>query len=97
VFDVPPCVSFGMGNEPGTTGAAAPPLESVRARDADHVRALQLERLRAMSATEKVAVMHALHRQALALTRARVRARHPEWTADEVEASVRAAFLKPQP
>jgi len=35
-----------------------------RRRDAEVVQALQLARLRAMTATEKVAVMHALHRQA---------------------------------
>jgi len=68
-----------------------------RRRDAEVVRALQLARLRAMTATEKVAVMHALHRQAWSLTRAGVRARHPECTEFEVEARVRAHFLHPQP
>jgi hypothetical protein len=41
--------------------AASPSPERPRARDADQVRALQLARLRAMSPTEKVAVMQALH------------------------------------
>jgi hypothetical protein len=46
--------SCGMRTEP----------TSIRARDAKEVRALQLARLRTMSPTERVAVMHALHRQA---------------------------------
>jgi Xaa-Pro aminopeptidase len=66
-------------------------------RDTELVQELQLARLRAMTATEKVAVMHALHRQAWALTRAGMRARHPECTEFEVEARVRAHFLQPQP
>lgn len=50
---------------------------------------LELARLRAMSATEKVATMQALWRQAWSLSAAGVRARHPEWSPDEVEAEVR--------
>ena len=55
---------------------------------------LELQRLRAMSATEKVAVMHALWRQAWSLTAAGVRSRHPEWSAEQVEAEVREVFLR---
>lgn len=47
-----------------------------------------------MSATEKVATMQALWRQAWALTAAGVRARHPEWTAERVEAEVRSLFRR---
>jgi predicted Fe-S protein YdhL (DUF1289 family) len=74
--------------------ATSPPPE--RPRDAEHVRALELARWRAMSATEKVAVIHALHAQAWSLTRAGVRARHPDWTDEAVEAAVREAFLARQ-
>jgi hypothetical protein len=94
LFGVPGGVSCSMRTEPTAT---SPAPERPRARDADEVRALQLARLRAMSPTEKVAVMHALHRQAWSLTRAGIRARHPDWTDDEVEAGVRSAFLAPQP
>jgi hypothetical protein len=49
-----------------------------------------------MSATEKVAVMHALHAQAWWLTRAGVRARRPDWTDEAVEAAVHEALLARQ-
>jgi hypothetical protein len=52
----------------------------------------ELERLRAMTATEKVAVMHSLWNQAWALSAAGVRARHPDWTVEQVEAAVREIF-----
>lgn len=52
----------------------------------------ELVRLRAMSASEKVAVMHSLWRQGWALTAAGVRARHPDWTPQQVEAEVRDIF-----
>jgi hypothetical protein len=58
------------------------------------VRELEVLRLRAMTATEKVATMQALWRQAWALTAAGVRARHPEWTAEQVEAEVRSLFRR---
>ena len=53
---------------------------------------LELTRLRAMSASEKVAVMHALWRQAWSLTSAGVLARHPDWSPEEVEAEARKIF-----
>lgn len=55
---------------------------------------LELERLRAMTASEKVAVMQSLWRQAWSLKRAGVRAQHAEWTPVQVEDEVRAIFLK---
>jgi hypothetical protein len=55
---------------------------------------LELTRLRAMSATEKVAVMHALWRQAWSLTAAGVRGRHPDWSPEQVEAEVREIFRR---
>jgi hypothetical protein len=55
---------------------------------------LELTRLRAMSATEKVAVMHALWRQAWSLTAAGTRARHPDWSPERVEAEVREIFRR---
>lgn len=57
----------------------------------------ELARLRAMSASEKVAVMHALWRQGWTLTAAGVRARHPEWTPEQVEEAVRAIFRADRP
>ncbi len=53
---------------------------------------LELTRLRAMTATEKLATMHALWLQAWSLTSAGVRARHPEWTPEQVEAEIRLIF-----
>jgi uncharacterized protein YigA (DUF484 family) len=53
---------------------------------------LELERLRAMSATDKVSTMQALWRQAWSLSTAGVRARHPDWTLQQVEAEVRRIF-----
>ena len=50
---------------------------------------LELIRLRAMTASEKVAVMHALWRQARSLTLAGVRGRHPDWSSERVEAEAR--------
>jgi hypothetical protein len=47
-----------------------------------------------MNASEKVAVMHALWRQGWALTAAGVRARHPDWTAQQVAAEVRNIFQR---
>lgn len=54
----------------------------------------ELTRLRAMTATEKVASMHALWRQAWSLTSAGVRARHPDWTPEQVEEEVREIFRR---
>jgi hypothetical protein len=56
------------------------------------VQDLELTRLRAMTATEKVASMHALWRQAWALTSAGVQARHTDWSSEQVEAEVREIF-----
>jgi hypothetical protein len=61
----------------------------LRMRTADDI---ELQRLRDMTASEKVAVMHSLWRQAWALKAAGVRALHPEWSAEQVEASVRSLF-----
>jgi hypothetical protein len=57
---------------------------------------LELTRLRAMTATEKVAVMHALWRQAWFLTSSGARSRHPDWSPEQVEAEVRRIF-RPEP
>ena len=54
---------------------------------------LELARLRAMTASEKVGVMHALWRQAWALTMAGVRGRHPDWSPAQLEAATREIFL----
>ena len=52
----------------------------------------ELTLLRVMSATEKVAVMHALWRQAWSLSEAGVRSRHPTWSPEQVEEEVRRIF-----
>lgn len=51
--------------------------------------ARQAERLRAMTADEKVRLSHALWLEARALTAAGVRGRHPDWPRDQVDAEVR--------
>jgi hypothetical protein len=56
------------------------------------VRDLEIARLRAMSASEKIAAMQSLWEQAWALKAAGVSAQHPEWTAEQVEARVREIF-----
>ena len=53
---------------------------------------LEVARLRAMTASEKVAVMHALWRQAWSLASAGVAGRHPDWSPGQVEAEVREMF-----
>ncbi len=55
---------------------------------------LELTRLRGMTATEKLATMHALWRRAWSLTSAEVRGRHPEWSPEQVEAEVREIFRR---
>lgn len=55
---------------------------------------LELERLRAMTASEKVAVMHSLWRQAWSLKTGGIRGSHPEWTLEQVQAEVRAIFQR---
>lgn len=52
----------------------------------------ELARLRAMTASEKVAIMHSLWRQAWLLKTAGVRTQHPDWRPDQVEAEVRRIF-----
>lgn len=55
---------------------------------------LELQRLRSMTASEKVAVMQSLWRQAWSLKVAGVRGQHPEWTLEQVESAVRSIFLE---
>ena len=52
----------------------------------------ELDRLRAMTATEKIAVMNSLWWQAWALKTAAVRDLHPDWAPDQVTAAVREIF-----
>lgn len=58
---------------------------------------LEVARLRAMTASEKVAVMHALWREAWSLATAGVRGRHPDWSPEQVEAEVRELFRRDPP
>ena len=53
---------------------------------------LEAARLRQMTATEKVAVMHSLWRQAWSLKTAGVRGQHPDWSPERVAATVREIF-----
>lgn len=59
------------------------------------VEELEVVRLRAMTAEQKVAVMDSLWRQAWALKAAGLRAQHPDWLPEQVEAEVRAMFRRP--
>lgn len=54
---------------------------------------IEIDILRRMTAAQKLAVMHALWRQARELKAAGVRVQHPEWTREQVEARVRDIFL----
>lgn len=58
---------------------------------------LELARLRAMTASEKVAIMHSLWRQAWSLKSAGVRAQHPDWAPERVAAEVREIFRRDPP
>ena len=49
----------------------------------------QAARLRAMTADEKAQLAHALWVEAREVAAAGVRARHPDWTAEQVAAGVR--------
>ena len=49
----------------------------------------QTDRIRAMSADEKVRISQALWMEAREVTAAGVRARHPEWSAEAVASQVR--------
>lgn len=53
---------------------------------------LELARLKEMTATEKVAAMHSLWRQAWQFKAAGIRAQHPDWTHEQVEVRVREMF-----
>ena len=53
---------------------------------------LEAARLRQMSASQKIAVMHSLWRQAWSLKAAGVRGQHPDWSPEQVEAAVRENF-----
>ncbi len=52
----------------------------------------ELERLRAMSPAEKLAVSEALWRDAWRLKAASFRSRHPEWSDAQVESATRQAL-----
>ena len=55
----------------------------------DNTRALQAERIRAMTADQKVRLSHALWVEARNVTAAGVRGRHPDWSESQVAARVR--------
>lgn len=55
----------------------------------------QLERIRAMSADEKVRIAHALWLEARAVLAAGVRARNPEWSEERVAERVRELMTHP--
>jgi len=57
----------------------------------------EVARLRQMTASEKLAVMESLWRQAWALKVAGVRAQHPDWSPEQVETTVRAIFHHDRP
>lgn len=69
---------------------AGAPLSS----DMSSVLDRELARLRALTASEKVAVMHSLWHQAWSLKRAGVQAQHADWPAEQVEAEVRDIFRR---
>ena len=48
--------------------------------------------LRRMTAAQKLAVMHALWRQAWTLKAGSVRREHPGWTSEQISARVREIF-----
>ncbi|MGH7547888.1 MAG: hypothetical protein ACREMM_06930 [Gemmatimonadales bacterium] len=56
------------------------------------IEELEIAILRRMTPAQKVAVMHALWRQAWNLKVAGVRRQHPEWTSQQVQALVREIF-----
>lgn len=55
----------------------------------DTILARQTERIRAMSADEKVRIANALWREARSVAAAGARARHPEWSEEQVAERVR--------
>jgi len=58
----------------------------------DSVLDLEVARLRQMTASEKLAVMHSLWRQAWSLKAAGVSGQHPDWSPEQVRAAVRESF-----
>jgi hypothetical protein len=58
----------------------------------DSVLDLEVARLRRMTTSQKLAVMHSLWQQAWSLKTAGVRGQHPEWSDEEVAAAVREIF-----
>lgn len=58
----------------------------------DSVARLETAILRRMAPAQKLAVMHALWRQAWDLKAAGVGRQHPEWTTQQVQARVREIF-----
>ncbi len=73
-------------------GRAAAGLLGGGGRTMDSVLDLEAARLRQMTASEKIAVMHSLWRQAWALKAAGVRGQHPDWSPAQVTAAVREIF-----
>ena len=61
----------------------------VRLRGMNAALARQLERLRAMTADEKYEVAHALWAEARDVLASGIRARHPDWSEEQVSARVR--------
>lgn len=58
---------------------------------------LEIARLRRMTASEKIAVMNSLWRQAWSMKAAGVRGEHPDWSPEQVEAAVREIFQHDRP
>ncbi|MEO8636445.1 MAG: hypothetical protein ABI587_14315 [Gemmatimonadales bacterium] len=52
----------------------------------------EIARLRQMTASQKIAVMDSLWRQAWSLKTAGVRGQHPDWPPEQVDAAVREIF-----
>lgn len=73
-------------------GVLAPASTSGQVYPMDSVLERERARLREMTATEKVAVMDSLWRQAWELKAAGLRGQHPDWTPEQVEAAVREIF-----
>jgi hypothetical protein len=73
----------------------------VRAREARRAiranRARDRDRVRAMTPSEKLGLVHSLWRQAWALATAGMRARHPDWTDAQVGDAVREVFSRELP
>ena len=60
----------------------------------DSVLDLEAARLRRMTTSQKLAVMHSLWRQAWSLKVAGVQGHHPDWSAEQVAAEVREIFRR---